>query len=387
MTALLRRAGRALRRWQQGGRRDSAATVNRSRPLLGYFCPNPFTQLDVYEGGRAYSCCSSWLPTSIGNVGKRPLLEVWNSDTSQAIRRSILDGSFRYCDARICPRIQADDLPSLEEARANEAWRKKIIDGQQVVIEDAPVVINLCNDSSCNLYCPSCRTQRTLHTRGREYETRQHLQDLITAQLFSRPSARHFRVNITGSGDPFASAVFRKFLFTLNGADFPNLRIHLQTNGVLLTPSNWRKMQRIHRNIAVVLISFDAASEATYAVTRPGGHWTTLLDNVRRLGELRRQGELQHLRLDFVVQQPNFREMPAFVALARSLGADRAAFSMVLDWGTWSPREYAAMCVWKQDHPQFQELLTVLRDPIFDEPIVDLGNLSACRALALQEAG
>lgn len=119
---------------------------------------------------------------------------------------------------------------------------------------------------------------------------------------------------------------------------------------------------------------------------RPGGHWKTLLDNVQQLGELRQRNEIQELRLDFVVQQTNFHEMAAFVQLARSLGADHANFSMVLDWGTWTPQKYASMCVWKSDHPQFPELLAVLRDPIFDHPSVFLGNLSACRQLALQGA-
>ena len=86
---------------------------------------------------------------------------------------------------------------------------------------------------------------------------------------------RHFILSITGSGDPFASRVYRDLLHSLDGRDFPNLEIALQTNGVLLTPRNWERMKRVHGNISSIIISFDAASEATYNVTRRGGHWPT----------------------------------------------------------------------------------------------------------------
>lgn len=383
---LFTRAKRKALKIGQGLRKDSQGSLNQQHDLRGHFCYNPFSQLDVYEDGKAYSCCSAWLPQSLGSIKHTPIMDVWNSPSSQAIRESILDGSFRYCDHKICPMIQGGTLPTLEEAKSDPAYRE-IIETGKTRLDDPPVFINLCNDASCNLYCPSCRTERIIYPKGgKEYEQRKHLQDLITEQLFSEPSNRHFRLNITGSGDPFASAVFREFLFNLDGQDFPNLNIHLQTNGVLLTPTNWRKMHKIHDNIAIVLISFDAATEATYKVTRPGGHWRTLLENTRNLGELRAKGNLRFLRLDFVVQQANYREMPAFVELGKSMNADQVAFSMVLDWGTWSPGEYRTKCIWKQDHPEFGRFLEVLKSPVFDDPIVSLGNLTEYRSHALNAA-
>ena len=113
------------------------------------------------------------------------------------------------------------------------------------------------------------------------------------------------------------------------------MQIALQTNGVLLTPRIWQRMKGVHRNISSIIISFDAATEETYGVTRRGGHWTTLLANSARMGELRTSGEVKKLRFDFVVQKANFREMKAFVQLTQSLGADCAYFSRLLDWGTW----------------------------------------------------
>lgn len=383
------RVRRFVRRVLNRGQKDSRGTLNTEHNLKGRFCRNPFVQMDFYETGKVHSCCSSWLPTAIGDLRKSSIAEIWNSPTSQMIRESIHDGSFRYCNHKVCPMIQDDTLPTVEEAR-QEIALKEIIDEKKTRIDELPQFYNLCNDLSCNLYCPSCRVKKIINTEGREYERTQTLQDKITRELFTIPSDRPFIMNITGSGDPFASPVFREFLFNLNGEDFPNMKIHLQTNGVLLTPKNWQKMAKIHDRIATILISFDAGSEETYNVTRRGGNWQWLQDNTRRLGELRESGELKHLRLDFVVQQANFREMPRFIALAKSLNADRVFFSMVLDWGTWSIADYEKQCIWKREHPEFDDFISVLEDPVFDDPFVSLGNLTEYRQMAkqrLQQAG
>lgn len=338
--------------------------------------------MDIYEEGKVYSCCSAWLPTPLGNLKKSTVAEIWNSHTSQMIRESILDGSFRYCNHKVCPFIQENSLPSLEEARQDINLRE-IIDNKLTRLDQLPSFINLCNDASCNLACPSCRVEKINYPKGIEFEKRQHLQDKITQDLFAQPNDRHFTVNVTGSGDPFASAVFRNFLYQLNGEDFPNLQINLQTNGVLLTPRNWQRMHKIHKNISTILISFDAATEDTYNITRRGGNWSWLLKNTARLGELRKTGEVNFLRLDFVVQHANYKEMPQFVEIAKSLNADGVAFSMVLDWGTWSMKDFAKQCIWNKDHEEFDEFLEVLKNPVFDDPFVSFGNLTAVRKLAI----
>jgi len=372
-------------RWNRLARRlrpDSSTSLNPRRNLRGRFCVNPFKQMDVYEDGSAYLCCSNWLPTAIGNLNDSSIDAVWNSEKARRIRASILDGSFRYCDHRLCPFIQNDSLPTVRQAAADERYAE-LIRAQQTALHKLPGFVNLCNDASCNLWCPSCRTQRINYTDGPELAQRRHLQDRVVQALFAEPTDRHFRVNVTGSGDPFASTVFREFLYGLDGRDFPNLEISLQTNGVLLTPRTWQRLRGIRNNISDILVSFDAATPETYAITRRGGHWPTLLANVEGLGELRKLGELRFLRMDFVVQQANYREMPAFADLARELGADQAGFSMVVNWGTWTAAEFRVRCIWRPDHPEFGRFMEVLADSRLGQAHVDLGNLTEYRARAL----
>ena len=60
-------------------------------------------------------------------------------------------------------------------------------------------------------------------------------------------------------------------------------------------------------------------------------------------------------------------------------------FSMVADWGTWSAEDYNSKCIWKENHPEHQNFLECLKDPIFDTEKVNIGNLTSMRNKALAQ--
>jgi len=369
------RVERALARQGLSGLLDSGSSKGDDAPLQGKFCPNPFRKLELEEDGSAFACCSAWLPTPMGNLKHKTLDELWNGHVMQKIRESIYDGSFRYCRHDRCPRIQNNSLPSLEEGE-QEADIGPAVKNRSMVLDTPPVLLNLCNDRSCNLYCPSCRTERINFRAGPEYQSRLDLQKRLLDPYLDGQPEQAFTLSVTGSGDPFASKIFREQLFALDGRKYPNMRINLQTNGVLLTPKTWRRMHAIHENIEAVFLSIDAATEPTYDITRRGGHWDTLMENCRRLGEFRASGQLKYLRFDFVAQLANYTEMPAFVELSRTLGADCAYFSRLLDWGTWPRKEFLQQCVWETSHPLYDDFMRVLADPCLHDSFVDSGNLN-----------
>ncbi len=366
--------------------RDSSGSLNQQKDLTGRFCTNPFRQFDIAESGKVYCCCSSWLPTALGDLQSETPSDVWNSDAAVAIRESIHDGSFKYCDHKLCPSIQNDSLPTLENVAKNPFYSafKEMAEEKLTVIEGGPTFFNFCNDSSCNLSCPSCRVEKLILREGPEFEERLAVNEKVIAAYLSKPTDRAFIINVTGSGDPFASKIFRDFLFELDGNDFPNMKVQLQTNGVLFTQKNWQKLEKIHKNLSVVLVSFDAATPETYAITRRGGRWDMLLENYKHLAAERKAGNLNWLRTDFVVQADNYKEMPDYVRLIKSMGADRIYFSMIVDWGTWPKDVFESKCVWKQTHPEFEAFLAVLQDPVFNDPMVDLGNVTEYHNKAIE---
>lgn len=366
-----------LRQW-----RRARGPSTKSAALKDRFCGRPFDSFELQENGSVHLCCPTWLRWRAGNLHDSSAAEIWNSPVAQDIRRGILDGTFRHCNHDLCPEIQSGTLPTRAAAAKNPRWRA-IMDANATRLKGIPAFFNLSNDKSCNLSCPSCRTQRIQFNDGPGYEARKKLQDRLVESFFSAPTGQPFVVSVTGSGDPFASRIFRDFLFDLDRAKFPHMQVNLQTNGVLFTEKTWANLRKIHGAIGSVLVSFDAASEATYAITRRGGDWRQLLENMAFLAGRRSAGQIGELVLYFVVQKPNFREMPAFVRLAKRFAADRAYFSRAVNWGTWSVAEHEEQSVWNERHPLYAEFARIVADPIFDDPIVFLGNLADARRSAL----
>lgn len=352
--------------------------------LHGRFCHVPFEQAEVHLEGRLFICCPTYVPTVVGTVGEKGLLEQFNSEKAQEIRRTILDGSFKYCHKLLCPLIQGGKLPKRDEV-TNPRYRKIIDEG--IVSGLDPVHVSLNYDDSCNLSCPSCRTRLVQVGSGPEYDKRKAIQDKIIGYVFDKPHNQSILVTITGSGDPFGAKLFRDLLFGLDGAQYPNVQIRLHTNGVALTPAVWGKMARIHKNFEGIMVSVDAGNEADYQITRRGGNWHTLLNNLEFLGRRKKEHAYKFLRLNFIVQRDNFRGIPEFIRLGKTIGATHCALSLLNDWGTWTREEFAARTVWSRDHDLFEEFLTVMADPLLGDPIVDLGNVAECRKAALARLG
>ena len=355
--------------------------LNDRKDMEGKFCSKPWDWFDIASNGDVLVCCKGWLGKPIGNYGKGSIAQIWDSRAAQELRKSILDGSFKYCNHDVCWHIQKNDLP--DKTNLTNERHQRIVHENITITRELPPRVSLIYDRSCNLSCPSCRREMIYFKEGPEYERSRALHDKLMLDLFAEPHDKHLEISCTGTGDPFASPIFREFLFRLNGADFPNTIIHLTTNGILFTPPTWERMARIHNNIGNVIVSFDAATSETYQYTRRGGDFAKLLSNFAFLNELRASGAIKFLGVDFVVQQKNFREMKDFIRLAKGFGhVDSVGFAAITNWGTYSPKEFDQHAIWKADHPELIHFLDILRDPIFDDAIVDLKNLTAYREIA-----
>jgi organic radical activating enzyme len=341
-----------------------------SKPAL--FCSRPFTFLEVAthpKRGETYLCCPTWLPPSLGNATHQGIAEMWNGETAVAVRRSILDGSFKYCTTH-CPWLQTASGPVQKVSDVTDPELKRIIE-QKLFKVPSPRIINAAFDRSCNLSCPTCRHE---HFIERESATEiRNLQRLIDKQLLPEAELLY----ITGSGDAFGSPFFLEWLRNLDVSDKPKLRIHLHTNAQLWTPAIWAKLPpAVRQIIATTEISIDAASERTYLLNRRGGSWSKLMANLEFISELRASGPLKFLRIHMLVQENNFDEMPAFAALGSKIAADHIYFSHLVNWGTFTEEQLAQRSIHRPSHPRHDELLEVLEHPALKDPQVDFGNLT-----------
>lgn len=362
----------------EDGKRETSKSLNQDKDLSGKFCSKPFDFFEAQDlgEGKAFVCCPTWLNVSVGKLTEQSVSEAFNSEINQEIRKSIFDGTFKYCNHKLCPVIQSDSLQNIEDI--TDPRLKRIIDDRQID-NLTPFTYNLCYDPSCNLSCPSCRINKVYLTEGPIYERKILIQEKIINEVFGKPHNRQCYMNVTGSGDPFGSKIFRDLLFGIDGSKYPNVKINLQTNGVMFTPKYWENMKKIHNNIGNVLVSLDAATEEVYDVVRRGGNWKSLMNNLKHISKLRQQKLIDFFRIDFVVQKTNYRDMPDFVRIGKKIKADQAYFSLISDWGTWEVEEYNKHAIWKNDNEQFDDFMEVMKNPIFDDPIVNLGNVTEYR--------
>lgn len=326
-------------------------------------CTQPFEWCEIREDGRVFLCCPSWLKMPIGNLLQQTLEQIWNGTEARRIRTSVLDGSLQYCNSRRCPRRASVTAPVQRLGTVADQEILTALRGRQTRLPYGPKKLNLCYDRSCNLSCGSCRSQPWAPTQeARDLVAR------ITGRLRQQAAAGVQTLIVSGSGDPFASSAYRELLQGVNAADFPRLQsIELHSNGLLWTPAMWASLEAVHPYVRLAEISVDGASAATYAANR-GGDYGRLLENLAYIASLPIA-----VKLSCVVQANNFRELPAFAALAAAQGFS-AYCSQLVNWGTFSRVEFAHRAVHLPGHPEHEEFKGALREMAL-LPHVDLGNL------------
>ena len=54
----------------------------------------------------------------------------------------------------------------------------------------------------------------------------------------------------------------------------------------------------------------------------------------------------------------------------------------MVDWGTWPEEIYEEKAIWKKTNPEFESFMEIMKNPVFDHSIVDLGNITEYRKRA-----
>ena len=316
------------------------------------FCPNPWTRLEVKADGSVYCCCEGWLPRSLGNVLEDDLLSLWNGSVVHEIRGAILDGSFRYCVA--CPYLPGPQ-GSVVAARPNDITLACSL--------NRVGTLKLDYDQTCQLACRSCRT-----VHSDDFVNIAKVNKIHEAVLASGILDVTDQVYVTGAGDPFASPLYRKFLYDLPDlltcrGDGPTVFLH--TNGLLLDESHWEAMGRTKDRVVGVGISVDAATEATYKSNR-GASWQKLWTNVRFLNrkqvEAARGGRQIVLGMFYTVQANNFRELIPFMKLAFDHNVSWLSVTALRNWDTYTNEEYRRRAVHLPSHPEHGEWMEIASD-------------------------
>lgn len=347
------------------------AVFGRERPgapsagANGPYCMLPFSEISVFEDGRVYpNCCPDWLKFPLGNLLEQSWSEVWNGKAARRLRQSMLDGNAKYCDADWCPHLQSHRRGAEDHRVVPVSLRPKGERWDRPIDVPGPLAVGMHYDASCNLACPTCRAGVEAAV-GEAAERVRRIHEVVERDVL--PSAT--QINLTGTGDPFASAFLRKFLVEFDRAKYPQLEnVHLHTNAILWTEAMWAKMPGLHEMSVSTDISIDASTKETYEVVRLPARWEVLQENLRFIMGL---PNVHSVGISMTVSRLNFRELVSFHDLGVQL-ADMAPDKYVfVEYKRARRRGHHKRRDWKtlgiehldvQERAELAEQLAVLRE-------------------------
>jgi len=303
-----------------------------------YICIRPFTEAQIMTNGDVLGCCPAWVNhLKFGKLKKKSLKEIWNDKPAQEFRKSILDGSFRFCNENSCPMLQSKQGEVIHRSELNtKIWYKEVIDdikNEKIILDHDPLHYQMAYDRSCNLICPSCRPE-LIYAKGSERNDINKFQEEIMKNI---KTSR--RLTITPSGDPFASITFRNFLINLKQEDAPNLHgITILTNGLLLK-KYWNDINPYVRSkIDCISVSVDATTPEVYSKIRRGGNFDVLIENLEYIRDVIK---VQDFAISTVIQKDNYHQSIEFINFAKRFNCRRLQYQIYEpDFRIWGEQNY-----------------------------------------------
>lgn len=179
-------------------------------------------------------------------------------------------------------------------------------------LQSRPLHVAVATGQRCNLRCVFCSDRDASPAAYTDLTLDQFLQ-------FADPMDKASRVQIYGWGEPFFNPNYEQ-IFNYVVEHYPGTRIHVSTNGTLLT-DKW-----IDRLLAygkcLINVSLNAATAETYAQVTQRDLFDRVVDNLRRLVQAKQQRGIDDfvITVSFVTIKPNIHDLPRFVELCAELG-------------------------------------------------------------------
>lgn len=321
-------------------------------------CHEPFRFAQIQHNGLVYPCCESWATESIGNAYHESLNKIWNSTRARIYRWSIINKTYAFCNLNNCP--------------LKDQGGSKEIENKNLEAEKYPECLSLSIDLTCKYKCKSCRKCVINNNDNLGY---QKVYNKIYSRLFKdKWIPKVYTLLLPQDGEVFYSNIYKKILFNKKTRKTHSLVIH--TNGLELNKEMLEKLHKVNSKNLALFISLDSLNEQTYKELRDGGDLETLLKNLKLISKARNKGELEYVRILFILQRANYKELPEIAKLAIDLKFDYLDVTRITNWGSFTDKEFESISMYDKNGEPLPELQKVLKDPIFKSQEIEyIGNV------------
>ncbi|MBE7704862.1 MAG: radical SAM protein [Cyanobacteria bacterium SIG29] len=310
---------------------------------MAKLCKHPFNTVQIQNTGEVYCCCCYWTDFySFGNIFEQTFDEIWNGEKAKEFRKQFIENNYKYCNLDVCD-------PYLQEFEPD-------------YIAPYPKKIEFSYDRHCNVRCIFCRNEKNKEEEEYNRQKEKRIEENFD-RIFTPVIEQAEYVEMNSAGELFASKhsmeVVKKII-KIN----PNIKFNIISNGILFNKENIEKIG-LKEKLNTVIISIHATTLKTYNKLVERGDFKALVDNVKYLSELKEQGYIKHLQLNFMVNSVNYREMKDFVKFAKNNNA--VAFFINYHRQIESDDLMNKLDVSLPTHEKYNELVRLLKNPIFKD--------------------
>ena len=303
----------------------------------------PFSYCEINDSGDATVCCNQWCNGFIyGNILEDDFLDILEGEKSKVFLNQFKTQQFKYCNFNVCPAFKKYD--SEEEYNKDlEKYKKK-----------KNRELRLSFDRNCNVNCVFCRS----NFLKKDQEQIKLLVSKIEKHL-PYFNENNYEISLNGVGEIFVSKILKNFI-KITSTNYPNIRFHIVTNGILCTKENLDELG-ITDKLTSVEISLHAINEKTYNKLVLGGNLKKAKKNVLYVSELVKHGKVKDLLINFVVNSINYKEMVNFAKWCFKIGAKPNFLPLIAVENT----DFKTLNIADPNHSLHSDFVRVMQNPIF----------------------
>lgn len=285
-----------------------------------------------------------WSDMFLGNLTDNTIEELWHSEKAELFRKSMLDGSYRFCQKGKCPYC------------ANEELEEQFT---EYVVPEYPKSCSIGYQMQCNYTCVFCRN-KPYHEKDGEIDNYRKIEKEISKII---PQLDVISAN--GAGEIYCSNSIMNLM--IDNRLREDAMVLIETNGSLFNERNWKKIEKLGERYLSVAVTVHSFEEPTYQyLSGTKLPVKNIIDNLSFISRLREKGIINRLEIATVICDRNFREMPSFVKRCLDdYSMDTIRLRFFEPYGVEDVLTEWFHDVRNEKHPYHDEFIRIMNDPIF----------------------